>query len=536
MYQQFFGFSGFPFSIAPNPDVLYLSQSHGEALKTLQYGLNREGGFIMLTGEVGTGKTTLIRLLLQSLTKDGSINEKVAYILNPRLSEYDLLYSVAEELSLQVGKEQSIRDLIEAINEALLAAHGHGQKVILVIEEAQNLSPELLEMLRLLTNLETNNQKLLTIMLVGQSELLEMINSQQLRQLNQRIIARYHLQELSRTEVGRYLDYRLQQVGGHGKQISLRARWLLYSRAQGIPRVINLIADAAFIHAYRKHRDKVIARDVNYAANKLNIGNRRYKGLWVLIALLLISSGLWLYMQKTQDSPLEVNRQTTITSPQVTQSEPSQKDKPIVEVEPVEGQLSPLQLLLAQWGYRLDEPLTWQNYCSINSHQLYCYEGKQETLDNLKQMNLPGIVTYIDSLGEVRQGVAVGMDNNTITIALKNRRQTLSNIEFSNQWLRDIKLLRPNIPGFKAELSLNNSNKELLNWVQQRLKEAGVIDHVMITGGIYNQIIVDAVVRFQRNNNLDPDGVLGIKTLLALIPERDKLTMPTLLVQDDRIE
>ena len=226
MYTRFFGLNEKPFSITPDPRYLFLSARHGEALAHLVYGVTESGGFIQLTGEVGTGKTTLVRTLLLNRMPD---NADVAVVLNPQLSAHEFLASICEELGIAVPNDKdSIKALIDALNHNLLNAHANGRRTILVVDEAQNLAPAVLEQVRLLTNLETAKQKLLQIILIGQPELRELLGRNDLRQLAQRITGRYHLEPLTRDETGQYIEHRLRVAGALAEVFDRDARNEVY--------------------------------------------------------------------------------------------------------------------------------------------------------------------------------------------------------------------------------------------------------------------------------------------------------------------
>ena len=297
-YLDYFGLEREPFTIAPDPSLLYPSHCHREAVAHLRYGLECEGGFILLTGEVGTGKTTLTRMLLSTLASE----VRVAYLLHSQYAADDLLASLLQELSIELPKPGPIsfsKQCIDLLYENLLAAHSAGKKTLVVIEEAQNLSTELLEMLRLLSNLETDRSKLLHILLVGQPELLEHLAQPELRQLNQRVVSRFDLQPLAANDLEAYLDHRLRAVGAQRKLFSSDAAHALAKLTGGIPRKINLIAQQALIAAYATGADQITAALVRMAASEALGEDSQQKRSWrwpillaclVLVALLAVQA------------------------------------------------------------------------------------------------------------------------------------------------------------------------------------------------------------------------------------------------------
>lgn len=254
MYTRYFGFDMAPFSIAPDPRFLYLGSSHREAMAHLLYGV-RQGGLVVLTGEVGTGKTTVCRCLLQQLPD----HVDVAYLINPRQTAAELLQSVLAELGLDLGGSgvTSTKVLVDLLNERLLEGHAQGRDTLLIIDEAQNLSPEVLEQLRLLTNLETTERKLLQLILLGQPELNALLASPELRQLAQRVTARHHLQALSRADVGEYIAHRLRIAGCDHPLFTAAAIRHIARRSGGIPRLINLICDRSLLGVYAESGHQV---------------------------------------------------------------------------------------------------------------------------------------------------------------------------------------------------------------------------------------------------------------------------------------
>lgn len=268
MYLNYFGLSDNPFSIAPNPDYLYMSPRHKEALAHLTFGLHESGGFVMLTGEVGTGKTTVSRKLLQQLPD----NTQVAMILNPTLSAIELLATLCDELGLQYEDNySSLKYFTDKILAKLANNHQHGVNTILIIDEAQHLQAEVLEQLRLLTNLETNREKLLKVVLIGQPELQQLLKRNELRQLAQRITARYHLLPLSASEVKSYIMHRLGVANGDISIFSPATIGAVYQITAGIPRVINLLCDRALTLAFTSQH-RVVKRHIFVAAAQQILG------------------------------------------------------------------------------------------------------------------------------------------------------------------------------------------------------------------------------------------------------------------------
>src|ERR1700733_9827381 len=277
MYTSFFGLIEKPFAITPDPRYLYLSERHAEALAHLLYGINEAGGFIQLTGEVGTGKTTIVRTLLSRVPHHAD----VAVILNPRVTPVEFLLTICEELGLGLDEADrtSAKEMVDALNRRLLAAHSDGRRVIVIVDEAQNLSADVLEQVRLLTNLETPTQKLLQIILIGQPELRELLDRSELRQLAQRITGRYHLNPLLKHETLQYVRHRLRVAGAPGEIFTPAALREVYRLSSGIPRVVNVCCDRALLGAYTLERREVTPALVRRAASE--VYGRRFAPRWL---------------------------------------------------------------------------------------------------------------------------------------------------------------------------------------------------------------------------------------------------------------
>ncbi len=300
MFLEHFQLREPPFSISPDPRFVFLSERHRDALAHLLYGVGQgsSGGFVQLTGEVGTGKTTLCRLLLEQLPA----NTRVALILNPMLSPIELLEAIGKELHIPLrGKQGHQKRLIDALNVYLLQAYAEGLRVVLIIDEAQNLSADALEQVRLLTNLETNTQKLLQIILLGQPELRDLLARRDLRQLSQRITARFHLTPLTETESRQYLRHRFAIAGGAQFPFANDAMQALFKYSKGIPRLLNIIADRALLAAYVHENKMVDKKLVSLAAKEIlptqNYFNFRRVALWFSAILLttLLGFGIRYY-------------------------------------------------------------------------------------------------------------------------------------------------------------------------------------------------------------------------------------------------
>lgn len=291
MYEQFYGLEERPFSITPDPRFVFLSQRHQDALAHLLYGIGRggSGGFVQLTGEVGTGKTTLCRLLLEQVPE----HTRVALILNPMLEPRELLRAICRELEAEPpAGETGAEALGQCLTDRLLEIHSAGERAVLIIDEAQNMSRETLEQVRLLTNLETSTDKLLQIILLGQPELRELLSRPSLRQLAQRITARYHLAPLGRSETAEYVRHRIRIAGGARCPFSRAALRTLHHVSGGVPRLINIIADRSLMAGYAREADRITPAMVRRAAGEVVVGDtsagRRFGAALSVLAVAVV--------------------------------------------------------------------------------------------------------------------------------------------------------------------------------------------------------------------------------------------------------
>lgn len=264
MYESYFGLKESPFNITPDPRFVYFSKHHQEALSAMRYGVDYRRGFIQVTGEIGAGKTTLSRALLSQLGEE--VN--TALILNPKLSDLELLQTIVEDFGLKPTSKKR-KAYFDALNKFLLEETQKGRNAVLIIDEAQLLTPRSLEQIRLLSNLETPSQKLLQIILIGQPELKDLIGRSDLTQLRQRITVRFHLPALSSIEVGEYLAHRLKIAGLSEKVFQDDAIHMISELSGGIPRIINVLADRAMLGAFAKGTRQIDASLVECAAADL---------------------------------------------------------------------------------------------------------------------------------------------------------------------------------------------------------------------------------------------------------------------------
>src|SRR5688572_7866787 len=297
MYTSFFGLGEKPFAITPDPRYLFMRERHAEALAHLLYGITEAGGFIQLTGEVGTGKTTIVRSLVERMPGRAD----VAVILNPQLTPIQFVLTICEELGIFVRDEDvdNIKDLVDILNKRLLEANAKGRRVVVIVDEAQNLSPETLEQVRLLTNLETASHKLLQIILIGQPELRDVLSRVESRQLAQRITGRYHLAPHSRDETMAYVNHRMRVAGSNVEVLTTAALREIDRWSEGIPRIINVICDRALLGAFTQETHHISPALIRSAAGE--VYGRTFSPPWAKqltavaagIAVLVLGIGVW---------------------------------------------------------------------------------------------------------------------------------------------------------------------------------------------------------------------------------------------------
>lgn len=520
MYCDYFGLSREPFSIAPDPAFVYPSTQHRQALAHLKYGLEREGGFLLLTGEVGTGKTTLVRLLVEQIPA----SFRIAYILNATLDKLDVLASICEELGLEVDKQtRSAKTYVDLINADLLKAHAEGRKTLVIIEEAQNLSPDVLEMLRLLTNLETNTTKLLHILLVGQPELLETIALPELRQLNQRIVSRFHLEPLDRTETERYLNHRLAKAGCARPLFEGAAVRRMHQLAEGVPRKLNLIAERALLGAFAESKDRVGTAQVVQARREVFGDTKKQKTIatkpWlVLVLMVLVASSIFYFWHSAPQIPEESAVQVVEQSlPPVEQAvvtpEESvvQTSQPSAVTQPEPAPMSIFASLLSYWGLDTQAESSSELCATAYQNGLLCAEQTLGSVEEVLAVNRPMLVSHN---GE--DALLLSMDPDQLRLVKQDGALALTQQEFSRGWEGEVIYLWRPPPGYNGSVRVGDRNSTVVAWLLENLRDFDPSQPDLITGGNYSQAVSDTVAAFQREYGLSADGVLGQKTIMKI--------------------
>lgn len=531
MYTSFFGLHEKPFSITPDPRYLFLSERHGEALAHLVYGVTESGGFIQLTGEVGTGKTTLVRSLLLNRMPD---NADVAVVLNPQLSVIEFLATICEELHIEVTHNKgSIKALTDALNRHLLTAHAEGRRTILVVDEAQNLAPAVLEQVRLLTNLETAKQKLLQIILIGQPELRELLARTDLRQLAQRITARYHLEPLSRDETASYIEHRLKVAGAIGEVFDSGAKREVFRLSQGVPRLINVICDRALLGGYAKEARRINARLVRQAAAEVHgelessPWTRRFAVAAGVVGIAVIGATAWSVLQpQAPVEPVQTAVEASIPEP-VVEAIP----EPVVEAvaeEPAQPSLHE-QLQLADELTGTDFAMatlfeTW-GLEYVTGGRTACNQARDAGLNclfqrgswtGLRQMDRPAVLTLVDEDGNRHEVVLTAIIGDVAELSIGGVRVTHPAADIVNAWFGDFMLLwRP--PTEAAAALGPGTSGPAVAWLRNSL---AAIDQRYASSDsdadVFDAELEQIVRLFQRDHRLDVDGLAGKQTQIII--------------------
>jgi general secretion pathway protein A len=520
MYTSFFGLSEKPFAITPNPRYLYMSERHAEALAHLMYGLNEAGGFIQLTGEVGTGKTTVVRTLLEQLPQHAD----VAVILNPRMTPLELLLTICEELGIFLSDENSgsLKDLVDVLNSRLLTTHAKGRRVVVIVDEAQNLLPETLEQVRLLTNLETATHKLMQIILIGQPELRDLLDRSELRQLAQRITGRYHLAPLSRDDTAAYVRHRLQVAGATREIFTERALREVHRVSHGVPRLINIICDRALLGAYTQEQPEIGASLVRSAAREV-AGNWKVRPWWQWAVLgtagVLLFAGVGFYWW--QHRPVVAPPVVVVTPPTPAPVLPEPVIAPTLmdaaqalQEYPVDtGTDAAFVSLFGLWGARVDS--TAGRACDQAVPQgLECVYQKG-SWGLLRSLARPAILQLSDDQGVAHQVVVAAVNEVSASLLLGGKLQEVSLASLSRYWNGDFLLLwRPKVSGQRA-LSVGMRGSEIY-WLRSSLAKLASKPAPAKSNNVFDDALSAQLADFQRAHRLNADGVAGLQTQIAL--------------------
>jgi general secretion pathway protein A len=539
MYLSFFGLSEKPFAITPDPRYLYLSERHAEALAHLLYGVNESGGFIQLTGEVGTGKTTVVRTLLSRVPHHAD----VAVILNPRVTPVEFLLTICEELGLIIADadRDSVKQMVDALNQRLLAAHADGRRIIVIVDEAQNLSADVLEQVRLLTNLETPTQKLLQIILIGQPELRELLDRTELRQLAQRITGRYHLEPLSREETHGYVRHRLRVAGAGEEIFTPSALTEVHRLAAGIPRVINVTCDRALLGAYTQETRKVTAALVRRAAGE--VYGRRFMPSWLgwlagtvglvgIAAAALIGWQLW----QKQIFPLHMARAKAPqaaahpkAAPNAPTSAPAASIPAAVKLPARVPEAVSINALLATNSANTTDAAAFRRLLSLWGTAMAddknpCGQAAKAGLSCLDQrgswaqvraLNRPAILTLTDDRGQRHRVVLSGLDDQYATLNLGEHNQRVSIDEVSRDWFGEFTVVWKPKTARTRLLSVGMQGDEV-RWLRRSLNALQGAASDPEHGDVYDEELAIAVQNFQREHRLNVDGIAGVQTQVVL--------------------
>ena len=538
MYTEHFGLDQEPFSIAPDPRFLFLSQAHNEALAHLMYGFSH-GGFVLITGEVGTGKTTLLRNLLDRTPPELD----VAFVLNPRLTVRELLETLCDELGVPYNNADvhSVKQYIDLLNRHLLQTHQAGRSTVVIIDEAQNLSPAVLEQIRLLTNLETNERKLLRIILLGQPELADMLARNELRQLAQRITARYHLEPLQRQDIRAYVDHRIRKAGGHPQLFDDSAINALYRVSKGTPRLINIIADRALLGAYVEGVNQVSGTLVRRAANEV-LDKNAHRTPWyrttsaiaaTVIALIVLAAYLWVSYStgSSETASSEQTQQIVPAGRQASEAQtgnamrpsqvPTSTSNPAdsatasnsIETASSEGANEPanvrrpdLPTVTAQrMAYRAVFQL-WGNDYPVDSSDIPCNFapkaglqclGRRGGWNELNQINAPVVLELWDDEALPYHGALLERQGELYKLQIADTVQIVSPRDLRDHWYGAYVVLWQTPPNYLGSLRQGEEHSTVA-WLHNRLRE--ILPDSNTTGpadNLFDEQLHNLVLQFQ---------------------------------------
>ena len=557
MYHQHFGLSEAPFSIAVNPRYLFMSQRHRDALAHLLYGVGGGGGFILLTGEVGTGKTTINRCLLEQLPDTTDL----AIILNPALSAVELLATACDELQISYPEStESLKVLTDALHRYLLDNHGAGRRTVLMIDEAQHLDFDVLEQIRLLTNLETNDEKLLQIILIGQPELTEKLARPELRQLNQRITARYNLQPLDRGETAAYVRHRLDIAGLKGGQtlFSDAAVKEVHRITRGIPRLINVLCDRSLLGAYGKKMAQVNPKLVREAASEVfgqesrsNASSNWLPALAAVIAAIVLGV-VALQGSETAESELayvdgnqseQVNLSVSANQMSVdelpVQAERASTNEPAAQSDGSDGGASvkstgakstaapPLvptpepnwlfspvdgEALLWRVASDLNQPAS---VCpALTGSAIQCTTTQSDVFDDIVELERPVLLDMVSPDRFSATTLLMGFDGVEAVVWSDLGLVRVTAGELASAWSGGYRYLWRAPEGWDGALSIGSTGVPVTTVANMFATLDG---RELRPQAVFSELLAERVRLFQESEGLVADGVVGEKTLLRLM-------------------
>jgi len=572
MYNAYFGFKESPFSIAPDPRYLYMTEQHREALAHLVYGLNSEGGCILLTGEVGTGKTTVCRCLLEQIPEQSNI----ALVFNPKVTATELLETICDELGIEYPEgENSVKTYIDRINAFLLQANAAGQKTVLIIDEAQNMDSTVLEQLRLLTNLETNQRKLLQIIVLGQPELLEILSRENMRQLAQRITARFHLNPLSRSELKAYISHRLAVAGSNVQLFDEKTLKRLFQLSNGVPRIINIICDRALLGAYVENKSRIELQTLNNAAVEVfgKIQQPKHaKSRWPVVtamaaSIAAIAAAAYLVFQTApppdtslarltgenshQDIADSAREQTDESTTVALATAPS-GDMPLnkVEVNETLTEQQPEQIaetlvksdvdissdfkhlvfsaannskakayadLFDVWSKQYNSAKNGSACAFAMNNGLSCLH-RQGNLRSLAILNRPAVLKFYDEQNNAAYAILTYLNDSEATLRRGDKTLTVSVDTLNEYWLGEYSLLWQKPPYYQSSIQ-PGSHGPIVQWLDQQLVRLYGQNDIPTIHDTYNDELKSQVMKFQQSKGLKPDGVVGPHTFILLNSE-----------------
>jgi general secretion pathway protein A len=582
MYTSFFGLNEKPFSITPDPRYLYMSARHTEALAHLVYGITESGGFIQLTGEVGTGKTTLIRGLLQQLPE----NADIALVLNPQLSRSEFLAVILEELGIPpVSNPESIKQLHSALNTYLLENHSRGRRTVLIVDEAQNLAIDVLEQIRLLTNLETAQTKLLQITLIGQPELRQVLSRNDLRQLAQRITGRYHLEPLSKKDTSEYIQHRIAVAGGNGAIFSPAACREAFKLSHGVPRIINVICDRALLGAYTQEELVVTPALMRQAAREIYDNGQHNESVWLrwqkpliasaLVAALLLGGWLGSSQRPAQfvsesipvaetlptktlppasdeqlpDAELAVQQETEQRTAQEDLWEPSEEGPKSIDAATVDNNTSTVSLdefllkhkdstntagafstLFSLWGVAYAPGPG--NACDFaKGYNLSC-TWQQGSLAQLQALNRPAILTLRDNNGVSHSVSIVKLSPTIATLEINQEQLDIPVAELSAGWFGSSLLLWQS--QIDPDKFLGPGERSTgVPWLRESMINIrGWNPGEVSDPDYYDDALANEVKEYQRQRRLSVDGLIGAQTQIAINTDLNLPNTPILVTRN----